>query len=148
MKPNDLRHMLEINAKPSVVYEAITTQKGQASWWTPDCHVEPKVGTAAQFWFSNHTFSFKMKITSLVKNKKVVWQCLGNDKEWKGTNITFKLSPTKGGTIVHLYHEGWKKRSDYQASCNFTWSQILGRLKTYAETGKARPYFTISGIDH
>jgi len=142
----ELRHKLEVNADPLTVYKAIASQTGQASWWTPDCSVEETVGSIAQFWFYERQFSFSMRIQALVPGKRVEWRCVSENDEWTDTTISFELTPKDGKTIVRLTHSGWRAVTDYQAGCNYTWSQILGRMKGYVESGKPNPYFTRSGM--
>ncbi len=64
----EILHKLLIKRPPEVVYEAITTQDGLASWWTRDCVAVPEEGSVAEFYFDNRSDFGKMKITKLEKD--------------------------------------------------------------------------------
>lgn len=87
-----------------------------------------------------------MRIEALDPGTRVEWRCVSENDEWTDTTISFELTPKDGKTIVRLTPSGWRAVTDYQAGCNYTWSQILGRMKAYAESGKPSPCFTRSGM--
>jgi uncharacterized protein YndB with AHSA1/START domain len=58
-----LMHTVEIDADPTKIYEALSTSKGLASFWTADSHAEPKVGSIAKFGF--HGPVLEMKVVAL-----------------------------------------------------------------------------------
>ena len=140
MPKSSILHELIINAPSNKVYKAITTLKGLKSWWTKDTVVKNKI---IEFGFYNRSTLFRMKIIKLQKNKKVVWNCIGDEKEWKGTKITFKLlkDPESKGTNLKFSHEGWLSTKGWFGLCNYTWAHVLTRLKKYAEKGKPMSYF-------
>lgn len=47
-------HRLQIQAPAEKVYEALTTQKGLAGWWTPDTTAKPETGSIARFTFDDY----------------------------------------------------------------------------------------------
>ena len=42
-------HTVDVDSDAQRIYEAITTQAGEAAFWTSDCDVEPAVGSTARF---------------------------------------------------------------------------------------------------
>jgi len=87
-------------------------------------------------------------VDKLDPGRKVVWKSLGEFPYWEGTTVTWELSPTPPdsavqGTRLLFRHAGFS--DDYKdwiyASVNYTWGQVLGRLRAYAETGEPQPYF-------
>jgi uncharacterized protein YndB with AHSA1/START domain len=134
-----IKHLLQINASPANVYEAITTPKGLSSWWTTKTKADAIVGSVAEFWFADR-YHDKMYVVSLDKNKQVEWECIDGDKEWIGTRVRFTLNPKDGGTELFFWHYEWKKETDFFASCNFHWGRYMKSLKDYCETGKGDPY--------
>ncbi|MEO8405379.1 MAG: hypothetical protein ABI480_12310 [Chitinophagaceae bacterium] len=78
--PN-IHHELLIEASVKKVYDAITTQKGLSSWWTPDATATPEVNSIARFPFGPDYFK-EMKIAELIPDKLVKWICIKGASEW------------------------------------------------------------------
>ncbi len=134
-----IKHLLYINANPSRVYKAITTQKGLSSWWTTKTKADAIIGSVAEFWFSDK-YHNKMYIVKLEINKYVEWECLDGDKEWIGTRLKFMLNQHENGTMLHFWHYEWKKETEFFASCNYHWGHYMKSLKNYCEEGKGEPF--------
>ena len=133
----------EIDAEPETVYEAITTQKGEASFWTSDCDLEQTLGSEGRFGFPGAPVDARVRVDQLDPGRKVVWTNLGDFPFWKDTMITWDLEPRDGKTHVFFRHGNWSEEypeHDF-ASVNWVWAQILGRLKGFAETGEPQPFF-------
>ena len=137
---------VEVEAGEDVIYQALTTSKGLASFWTPQSQAEPTVGSVAVFRFTGAPVDLKMRIDGLEPSKRVAWSCQGDFPHWEGTTVTWEMSPSaQGPRITVLFrHEGWGP--DYPdmeyAHVNFTWGQIVGRVKAYCETGKPQPFLS------
>jgi uncharacterized protein YndB with AHSA1/START domain len=137
-----LMHSVIIEAEPAKVYEAISTGKGLASFWTSDSKAEPKVGSVARFGFGGPVL--EMKVEELKPGKLVRWSAPEGFPEWEGTSVTWEIAPAaKGGTEVTFNHEGWPAKLPQAdlASVNYVWGRVVGRLKKYVETGKPAPFF-------
>jgi uncharacterized protein YndB with AHSA1/START domain len=137
-----LMHMVLIDAEAGKIYEALSTTKGLASFWTADSHAEPREGSTAKFGF--HGPVLEMKVDKLAPGKLVSWSTAGGFDDWNGTTVTWEIKPAKdGGNEVWFNHEGWSKEKPASdlASVNYTWGRVVGRLKKYAESGKPDPYF-------
>ncbi|TMD35159.1 MAG: SRPBCC domain-containing protein [Chloroflexi bacterium] len=137
-----LMHSVQIDADADKIYEALSTSKGLASFWTADSHAEPKVGTTARFGF--HGPVLEMRVDELEPGKRVRWSTEDGFPEWKGTTVTWDIKPAKdGGQEVVFNHDGWPEAvpAAELASVNYSWGRVVGRLKKYAETGKPAPYF-------
>jgi uncharacterized protein YndB with AHSA1/START domain len=137
----NMRHEVEIDAPPEKVFEAITTQAGLRGWWTADSMAEPRVGSVAVFGFYNRRLLFRMRIEKLTPGKKVVWTCLGENDEWKGTRLIWQISQKEGATVLRFVHGDWRSTSGYFAYCNSTWGMLMYRLKDYAEGKASGPYY-------
>lgn len=139
-------HAVEIEAGEDAIYQALTTSKGLASFWTPQSEAEPSVGSVAVFRFAGAPVDLKMRIDGLEPGKRVAWSCQGDFSHWQGTTVTWELSPAvQGPGITVLFrHEGWGP--DYPemdfAHVNFVWGQVVGRLKAYCETGNPQPFLS------
>jgi uncharacterized protein YndB with AHSA1/START domain len=142
----DMIHELEIAADPRTVYRAISTHDGQAAFWTPNNTVEPRVGSVAEFRFKDAPVPVRMRIDALEEDRVVRWTCLGEFPGWKDTTVSWTLSPLadRKGTKVTFRH-GELERAGYPEAAiggvNYTWGQVLARLKAYAETGRPQPFF-------
>jgi uncharacterized protein YndB with AHSA1/START domain len=141
-----LNHSVAIDAAPGRIYEALVTGAGLASFWTTDSHAEPEVGSVARFGFGGPTL--RMRVDELKPESLVRWTCLGDFPTWPETSVRWRLKPAENSGIeVRFVHEGWSDAvtADDLANVNYTWGQVLGRLKQYAETGKPAPYFGGTG---
>ncbi len=134
-----IKHYLLINAPPEEVYNAITKTEGLCEWWTTEAKADEQIGGFAEFKFGDKFFN-KMKITNLVPDKVVEWECLEGDKEWIGTTFLFDLEEKDEGTILRFSHNNWKEETDFFASCNYNWGYYLTSLKQYCETGEGTPF--------
>jgi uncharacterized protein YndB with AHSA1/START domain len=137
-----LMHMVKIDADAKAIYEALSTAKGLASFWTADSHAEPKEGSIARFGFGGPVL--EMKVEELKPGDRVEWSTHAGFDAWKGTTVTWEIKPAKdGGHEVWFDHAGWPESLPARelASVNYTWGMVVGRLKEYAEKGKPVPYF-------
>jgi uncharacterized protein YndB with AHSA1/START domain len=157
--PN-IRHNLLIGASGEKIYNAITSEKGLSAWWTPKTTAKAEVSSIARFPFGNDYYK-EMKITELIFDEFVKWECIKGDAEWVGTNISFTLisgnkkkllntnpeilgqieqQSNEDGTMLIFHHDGWEGYTPMFAECNYTWGQFLRSLKLLCETGKGRPW--------
>jgi hypothetical protein len=157
--PN-IRHNLLIGASAEKIYNAITTEEGLSSWWTPNTAAKDEVNSIAFFPFGNDYYK-EMKITELNSYEVIKWECIKGDAEWVGTNISFTLLSSNKKNILNtnpeilgqieqqitgevtmliFQHDDWKDYTVMFAECNYTWGQFLRSLKLLCETGKGRPW--------
>ncbi len=138
-----LMHTVTIASDPGKIYEAISTGKGLASFWTKDSHAEPRVGSTAKFGFGSA--KLELKVAALKPGKLVRWSDAGGFPGWEGTTITWEIVSAKdGGHDVRFSHAGWPEAlpPSELASVNYTWGRVVGRLKKHVETGESVPYFS------
>jgi uncharacterized protein YndB with AHSA1/START domain len=142
----DILHAVEIHATPHTLFQAVATQQGQTSFWTADATVQPTQGTIAEFGFPGAPARLKMRVERIEQDRLVEWLCQGDFPYWSGTSIRWEIStsqnPTQTTTLL-FRHTGWSE--DYPANefahVNYTWGQIVARLKAYTESGQAQPFF-------
>ncbi|HEY9286722.1 MAG TPA: SRPBCC domain-containing protein [Candidatus Dormibacteraeota bacterium] len=140
-----LVHQVNVSASPETIYEAISTQRGLASFWTSDTRAEAKVGSTAAFGFGGP--SQRMNIDELAAGKRVKWTALPDFPNWGDTTVSWDLSPADNGqTSVTFRHANWPASvsADDLGSINYTWGMIVDRLRQYAESGKPVPYFAFA----
>src|SRR5712692_6108472 len=125
-----LMHMVLIDADANKIYQAISTGKGLASFWTKDSQADAKVGSIAKFGFGGP--SLEMKVDELEPGKLVKWSTHKGFPTWDGTTVSWEIKPAKdGGHEVWFTHGGWSRdlpAADL-ASVNYTWGRVVGRLK-------------------
>jgi uncharacterized protein YndB with AHSA1/START domain len=138
----EMRHQIPIKAAPEKVYAAITTPTGLRGWWTADTKADEKAGGKAEFGFDKRGMVFRMTIDKLEPGKSVVWRCYGDHPEWDGTTLTWNIAQEGDVTVLRFNHSGWKAVTDFYASCNSTWGELMFRLKNYAEGRKPGPHWT------
>ncbi|MCL4486685.1 MAG: SRPBCC domain-containing protein [Chloroflexi bacterium] len=138
----DLKHQAPIDASPEKVYAAVATQNGMRHWWTADTKMDEKVGGKAEFGFDKRGMVFRMDITKLDAGKQVVMQCHGDHPEWAGTTLTWTIEQQDGKAMLRLNHSAWKEVTDFCASCNSMWGNLMYRLKAYVEGKNPGPQWT------
>ena len=82
-----------------------------------------------------------MRIDELRPGARLVWSCLGDPDDWKGTRLTWALSKADDGTMLHFTHGNWRATTDYFAMCNSTWGELMYRLKGYVEGKRPGPHW-------
>lgn len=133
----DIKHYVIIKVGPEKIYEAVTTQDGLANWWAKQTTAKPEPGFVNVFTFGK--IRNEMKVTKLVPNTKVEWECIQSIDEWVGTTISFDLEEKDGRTILRFAHSGWKAVTDTFAECNYNWALFMKSLKSLCETGTGTP---------
>ena len=133
----EIKLNLVIKATPEKIYEAITTEKGLSNWWAKQTTAKPEVGFVNEFTFGNDRN--EIKVTKLIPNKRVEWNCITAIEEWLGTDISFDMEEKDGRTILRFTHAGWKAMTDTYAVCNYHWAMFMRSLKSLCETGTGTP---------
>ena len=136
----DILHEVTIKAAPDKIYQALTEQKGLASWWTVHTKAKPQVGNVNEFTFNNGAYVFKMEIDKLEPSKKVHWKALQGAPDWPGTRVTFDISDGEDGTKLLFGHRDYASTEGSFASVSYNWAWFLTSLKSYLEDGKGTPY--------
>lgn len=137
----EMKHQIAVKSSSDKVYSALTTEAGLRAWWTTDASAEEKASGKAEFGFDKRATVFRTKIEQLKPGRKVVWSCQGDNREWKGTLLTWELSPERGMTIVRFTHGKWKKSTELFAICNSSWGELMHRLRDYAEGKNPGPHW-------
>ncbi len=134
-------HKIRLHAAPDHVYQALTTQAGLQSWFTP--HIEGQVseGHKVKMSFSGKE-PFRWRMSAFKPATHVHWECLEGPGSAKGTSVTYTLNGQGGQTVLECDRDGWPEGHEAFATCNTLWGILMGRLKDYAETSKANPAFT------
>jgi uncharacterized protein YndB with AHSA1/START domain len=133
----EIKQNVTIKVRPEKVYEALTSQKELASWWTRETTAKSEVGFVNVFIFGNARN--EMKVTRLTPDKNVEWRCINSSEEWIGTDISFDLQEKGEHTVLRFTHGGWREMTDFFASCTYGWAMSIQSLKSFCETGTGKP---------
>jgi uncharacterized protein YndB with AHSA1/START domain len=133
----------DVAAPSDAIVAALTTRDGIAAWWTDDVDYAGGSGTLMRVGFPVAPVPFELEVEE-AGPARVAWRSVGQfPPHWTGTAVTWVLSAqANGGTKVHFNHDGWASDEGPFAMSAYTWAQLLGVLKTYAETGTPTPLFT------
>lgn len=134
----DILHRVGIKASPRKVYDALTTPKGLAAWWTTATSGDGNVGGILRFRFGSG--GFDMKVLAADPDRHVRWQVIDGPADWVGTTINFDLTQDDDYTNVMFKHQGWREPVEFMHQCSTKWGTFLMSLKSLLETGRAAPY--------
>jgi uncharacterized protein YndB with AHSA1/START domain len=139
----DIRHSIQIAAKPEEVFPLVATAKGLSAWWAADV-TEP--GGTVDLGFFNRSTVYRLRLAASDASSEADWRC-ENGAEWNGTRIAFRLKAGGPGTVLQFVHGQWQAETDYFVSCTTTWGELMFRLKAAAEGKKRGPLFPVNGMD-
>jgi len=131
----EIHHLVFIKSTPEKIYEAITTQRGIASWWSASNNAKPEAGSVYRISFGGDYYK-EIKVSELVPGKKVTWDILDAHPEWLNTKVTFDIAMGKNSAELRFNHSGWKEYTDMFAQCSYHWAIYLANLKALAENDK------------
>jgi len=106
-----------IAARPSIVFEALTTPAGIARWWGPDegpvliAETDVRVGGLFRVRFrrldgSEHESSGRYVEVRPPERLVMSWRWLGGEEDPGESRLQFDLRPIPGGTELTLTHSG------------------------------------------
>ena len=131
-----------IAARLSVVFDALTTPDGIASWWTgrPLAGSHAVGSTFSAYFGDPEKPAAVMQVVTDTPNH-VAWRVTEGPDSWIGTRITFTLRPhANGGTTLLFTHAGWQEASEFMSGCSTNWGAYLTSLKAGAEGGAFAAY--------
>lgn len=83
-----IKHLFHINTPKEKVFEAVSTIKGLAGWWTVKTSGSDAFGGILYFHFGEMEGP-QMKVIELKPNEKVSWECVKSPFGWDGHIFTF-----------------------------------------------------------
>jgi uncharacterized protein YndB with AHSA1/START domain len=134
----DILHRIGVKASAQATFEALSTRRGLAGWWTTDTQGEFGEGGVIRFRFGE-LGGFDMKVLALEPGRRVRWEVVDGPAEWIGTRVHFDLRQVDGFTIVLFAHEGWKEPVEFMHHCSTKWAVFLMSLKSLVESGEGHP---------
>jgi len=140
----DIKHSIQIEATPQLVFPLVASAKGFARWWAADV-TEDSANEHVELGFFNRATVYGLHPVQFAAPRQAHWLCQSG-KEWSGTRLLFDLTEQKGQTLVRFTHADWQAETDYFVSCNTTWGELMFRLKAVAEGKTAGPLFSKTGM--
>ncbi len=138
----DIQHSIQIAAAPDQIYPLVATGKGFGQWWATDI---TEAAGVVELGFFNRATVYRLRLKNDQPPSRAEWICETGD-EWNGTRIAFHMEATKSGSLLRFSHSDWRGQSDYFASCNTTWGELMFRLKAVAEGNAPGPLFSREGM--
>jgi uncharacterized protein YndB with AHSA1/START domain len=135
----DITHATNIASTPERLYEALTTERGLAGWWTPDVTAQPRVGGVNTFHFGLEA-RLAWRVDELVPGRRVAWSSIEGPPEWDGTRLLFDIAPIAGRTDLRFTHAGLPDGYTDYAGFAYLWGQYVRSIKLLLETGTGEPY--------
>jgi uncharacterized protein YndB with AHSA1/START domain len=138
-----INHRVGIKAPVSKVYEALSTVKGVAGWWTKETTGDSNTGKNMDVRFlspgGKELGSMSFEVVELVPDKKVHWRFTAGPEEWIDTDVIFDLSQQDEYTIVLFGHNNWRELVEFTSHCSMKWATFMLSLKELVETGNGKP---------
>jgi uncharacterized protein YndB with AHSA1/START domain len=134
----DIVHSVDIKTTPDRLYEAITTQKGFAGWWTPQVKAEPTVGALNEFHFEGTILKFR--VNKLENARRVGWSSVQVPSDWEGTQVLFDITPQDDTVNLRFSHSGFASTGGSFGVTSYSWAQYLRSIKLFLETGEGEPF--------
>ena len=134
----DIIHSVDIKATPDRLYDAITTQKGLAGWWTPQAEAEPTVGALNEFHFLETTLVFR--VDKLEPARHVAWSGVQVPSDWEGTQVLFDITPEGDTVNLRFSHIGFTTTLNTFGVTSYSWAQYLRSIKLLLEVGEGEPF--------
>ncbi len=137
----DIVHNVIIKTNPDRLYEAITTQKGLAGWWTPQVKAEPTVGTLSEFQFIGTILKFRVEAIEAARH--VAWSSVQVPPDWEGTQVLFDITPEDNIVNLRFSHTGFASTGGSFGITSYSWAQYLRSIKLLLETGEGEPFGSV-----
>jgi len=131
----NINHQITIKAPAQKIYELITTKTGIQKWLTKEdgWNIKGKetIGSTLLFYFGeNH---HEMKISKLIPNTEVKWDCTVGHPEWIGTSVSFTIESKGDKNIFHFAHTGWANQTEFFEQCRQVWERSVIDIKNAVE---------------
>jgi uncharacterized protein YndB with AHSA1/START domain len=136
---SDILHRVGIKSSTRDAYQALTTLRGLAGWWTTDTRGTSDVGGVIEFHFGTRG-RIDMKVLELDADRRVVWQVVDGPADWIGSKVSFELKQEGEQATLLFEHQGWKEQSEFMHHCSTKWASFVMSLKAFVETGKGTPF--------
>ncbi|WP_316832837.1 SRPBCC domain-containing protein [Pedobacter aquatilis] len=144
METKDFTTTIFVSQQPEQVYKAINNVRG---WWSEEIEGETEKLNAVFNYHFQDVHRCKMKITTLIPGKKVVWRVEENyfkftskQNEWPGTEVIFEISKAGEQTKLVFTHKGLQPKDECYKICHDAWTNYIQiSLRELITKGKGKP---------
>jgi uncharacterized protein YndB with AHSA1/START domain len=145
--------VLSVERSPQEVFDAINDVR---SWWNRN--LEGASGAVGDE-FVHHVEGIhraQIAVTELVPGERVVWRVLdnwfsfiGDQREWKDTEIRFDIAGDDGTTEIRFTHVGLVPSDECYAVCETAWGHYIhNSLRRLIINGEGMPNSSPGEVDH
>ena len=134
----DILHTVEIATTPDRLYDALTTPRGLAGWWTPQVTAAPHVGAVNELHFGGVTLA--VRVDELVPGRRVVWSGVEVPPDWARMRVIFEIDPRDDAVELTFRQTGLPTAYEDFARFSYLWAQYLRSIKLLLETGTGEPF--------
>jgi uncharacterized protein YndB with AHSA1/START domain len=134
----DIIHSIDIETTPERLYDAVTTRKGIAGWWTPDVKAEPKVGAINELGFMGMILKFRVDRLEPVRH--ISWSGLQVPPLWEQTRVHFDITPDGDMVLLKFTHAGFTSTGGDFGLTSYSWAQYVRSIKLLLESGEGEPF--------
>ncbi len=132
----DFETALTVAAPAEAVLAALRTTEAISSWWSP-AGGSAEVGGILEMASRSGSTMLDLLVAP-AEAGRVVWSVLEAPltPEWVGTTIVFTVEDTGAGATLRFRHHGLTPQCDCFDMCHEGWTNALGRLVSFVETGR------------
>ena len=121
MKNQDYNAIITVS---NTAQEAFKSINSVSKWWTAIEGNSERLNDVFTVHFGEIFITHK--VAELVPGKKVVWHVTDtNVEEWKGTKISFEISPKSNSTEINFTHLGIVPGLECYDSCVKAWNKFV-----------------------
>ncbi len=130
----------DIAADQTTVRRALSTEDGVRAWWSK--RTDGPIDGQLRVTFPDVPQPFEFNV-GRDDDARVEWVTGSFPPWWAGTTIRWDLAPNPDGPGTRLLfsHRDYSPDNPVIPIVTPVWAQIILRLKEYAETGTAQPFF-------
>jgi uncharacterized protein YndB with AHSA1/START domain len=133
----EIIHALQVQAPPSEVFRALTTEQGLSGWWTTKVRVN---GDLVRFTFED-PFHPVMRVIERDEPRAVEWALEGGHEPWNGSTFRFDLQEGDDTTAVLFRMSYGQELPDEQYGVyNYNWAYYLESLRLLCQEGSGKPF--------
>jgi uncharacterized protein YndB with AHSA1/START domain len=137
-----IHHVVDFEAAPDAIWDALTTEEGLSRWWSTVVDAEPpQLGAKIRFTFSGD-FHPVMEVTELEGGHKLTWRCISGHDNWRDNTFPFELVALEDGRtrLRFSQHYAVELSDDDYGIYNFNWGYYLESLRLLCVEGHGKPF--------